>query len=525
MGSEANIRHKTGKLPVQLYRTFFKVSIAAAVYAVFCIFTGKGDVTNASLAIALSILGAIGYELVYYAYKANSDSAKSSDEKSENKQLKAILHFFGYLLGLCLLILAGKLIYDGYYAALALMFIGFALCQQMHINNHISSHLSTFFESLVIASAVITLELMFYSLQLCTIHWLAWLFGVGATILSELLAQFFYHFYNCKKHGAKKAKKNLTKAREDARQSENLQENAAVKSSEELEKEYKAALEKESRAEYLKSLRKWSNIRSRLVEFCRDLLLICAIFSVFGILISIGSISLEMLDIAIAVIPVLYSIVSPILQAQKDDKKHAFDKYDPRISKKEFGELIDEMFGKASYSKKAFEYVTEKMTSKYGLERYNGEDYYVHPIAVAMILIENTNATDEVIASALLHDCIEDVYGCTKEFLEKEYNTYIAECVDVLSKKLASAYNYHESATMQKYLDDIALYPNAGIIKIADRINNMNTLENSEKAVKIRKFYQTRLYYPKFVAKMKALDADNKKFYEFAEKCFEEKKY
>ena len=46
MSSEANLRKKTGKLPVQLYRTFFKLSIAAAVYAVFCILMGGGEVRS-----------------------------------------------------------------------------------------------------------------------------------------------------------------------------------------------------------------------------------------------------------------------------------------------------------------------------------------------------------------------------------------------------------------------------------------------------------------------------------------------
>ncbi len=528
MGSEANLRHKTGKLPVQLYRTFFKISIAAAIYTVFCIIMGNGDIKSASLAVAVSVLSAIAYEIVYFVYKSESAEAKSSDENLEIKQLKIILRFFGYLLGLFLLIKSAELICNGNYFAPVLTVIGLLLCQQMHQNKLLSSHLSTFCESLVLACAVITLELMFYSLQLCTIHKLMWLIGVAATVLSAFFAQLFFHFYNCQKHGNKAAEKLFSKESNNSEKaSSDSKELYVTKRSplnkKKAEKARKATIKKEARIQCSKFLKQKTLIFDRFAELCRDLLLICAIFAVFGILISVGSINLEMFDIAVAVIPVLFSIASPILEAQKTDKKRAFDKYDPRISPNEFKDLLTEMFGENSLSEKALTYVTEKMTAKNGLKRYNGEDYYIHPLAVALILLENTDAEDAVIAAALLHDCIEDVDGCTKELLEKEYTSEIAGYVDVLSKK--QGINYRERENMQKYLDDIALYPNAAIIKIADRINNMNTLENCVKAEKLRKFRQTRMYYPKLVAKMKATDKENLHFYEFAEKCFDEKKY
>ncbi len=524
MGSEANIRHKTGKLPVQLYRTFFKVSIAAAVYSVFCIFMGNGEIKSASLAVALSIFGAIGYELVYYKYKTDSEAAKSTDESTEKKQLKAILRFFGYLAGIVLLISSADLIYDGRYPAIIMMIAGLVLCQQMHNNKFLSSHLSTFFESMVLASAVITLELMFYSLQLKTIHRYAWFLGAAGTVLSAVMAQLFFHFYNCRKHGNKAASRLIEKEFDGKKVPEQANGQSELPLDEKkAKKARKAQLKKESRIQMAKFLKQKTLILDRLTELCRDLLLVGGIFSVFAILISIGSISIEMFDIAVAVIPVVFSVASPILKAQKEDKKREFDKYDPRISPNEFKELLDEMFGNGSLSEKALGYVTEKMTAKNGHKRYNGEDYYIHPLAVAMILLENTDADDRTIAVALLHDCIEDIEDCTKELLEKEFDPQIAEQVELLSKK--KGINYRDRRNMQKYLDDIAQNPNAAIVKIADRINNMNTLDNCIKAEKLRKFRQTRMYYPKLVTKMKKTDKDNLHFYQFAEKCFEEKKY
>ncbi len=521
MGSEANLRQKTKKMPVQLYRTFFKVSVAAAIYTVFCILIGEGDIRNASVSVAISVLGAVAYEVVYFLYKSSSEEVKSKDENKELKQLKIILRFFGYLLGISLIIYSSKLLYGGNRFSIILILLGLALCQQMHNNKYIASHLSTFFESSVIASAVITLELMFYSLQLGTMHKYAWLLGVAGTVLSELLAQFFFHFYNCEKHGNKAAEKLIAKKGNKDKKTNCL--NTNVDSEQLSEIKSKQIIKKEAGKQRLKFLLQKSLIIDRLTEFSRDIFLLIAIWAIFGILIVVGSVNLEMFDIAIAAIPVIFSVVTQTFDSQKHSESRIFDKYDPRITPSEFKDLLDEMFGEASFSAKALEYVSKTMTAKNGHKRYNGEDYYVHPIAVAMLILENTNENDEVIAAALLHDCIEDVEGCTKEFIEREYNLNIANYVDVLSKK--KGVNYRDRQNMQEYLDNIIKFPKAAIIKIADRINNMNTLENCVKSEKMRKFRQTRMYYPQFVSKMEEIYPENAHFYEFAKKCFNEKKY
>ena len=254
MSSEANIRSKTGKLPVQLYRTFFKVSIAAAIYGVFCVLTGGGEITSASLAAAISVLGAIAYEVVYFLYKSSSDAAKSKGENEKERQLKTLLRFFGYLLGISLLLNSAALIYDGKYYALVTLIIGMALCQQMHNNKYLFSHLSTFFESAVIASAIITLELMFYAGQGEGAVKFMWSFGVVGVVLSEALAQTFFHFYNCQKHGNKAVKEELLrKAGKDG---------DAPKETDKKQRQ---------RQEMRQLLKKKTLIVDRVTEFLRDL--------------------------------------------------------------------------------------------------------------------------------------------------------------------------------------------------------------------------------------------------------------
>lgn len=482
MGSEANLRKKTGKLPVQLYRTFFKLSLAAVVYAVFCILMGGGDVRSASLATLVSILSALAYEIVFYIYKSDSAENKSISENGNLRQLKTILKFFLYLFGVAVVLTSSVLLYKGKIISVPLLLIGLACCQQMHVNKHLSSHLSTFFESMVIASVVITVSTMVYSLQTEMLSKYAWIFGVLATVLSEALAEFFFHIYNCIKHG---------------------------------KKEDKSSVRQRLKSKML--------IIDRAVEFGRDLLLIFALFSVFGILISVGSVTLETFDIMVAVVPVVFSAVAPILESYKNSDKRAFDKYDPRIPPKELEKLLSELFTEEALSVKALGYVTKTMTAKNGHKRYNGEDYYVHPIAVAMLLLENTNADDEVIAAALLHDCIEDVDGCDKTLIEAEYGKIVANYVEALTKK--EGVDYRKRENMQEYLGNILKIPEAALIKTADRINNVNTLENCTSEKKMRKYRETRMYYPSFVKEASEGDEDNSYFYQFAEKCFEENKY
>ncbi|MBQ2251426.1 MAG: hypothetical protein II329_00520, partial [Clostridia bacterium] len=256
---------------------------------------GGGDVRSASLATLVSILSALAYEIVFYIYKSDSAEKKSISENGNLRQLKTILKFFLYLFGVAVVLTAAVLMSRGKIISVPLLLIGLACCQQMHVNKHLSSHLSTFFESMVIASVVITVSTMVYSLQTEELWKYAWIFGVLATVFCEALAEFFFHIYNCKKHGKKEDKSSVRQRL------------------------------------FSKVL-----IIDRAVEFGRDLLMIFALFSVFAILISVGSVTLETFDIMVAVVPVVFSAVAPILESYKNSDKKEFDKYDPRIPPKEF---------------------------------------------------------------------------------------------------------------------------------------------------------------------------------------------
>ncbi|MCZ4294759.1 bifunctional GTP diphosphokinase/guanosine-3',5'-bis pyrophosphate 3'-pyrophosphohydrolase [Vibrio sinaloensis] len=112
-----------------------------------------------------------------------------------------------------------------------------------------------------------------------------------------------------------------------------------------------------------------------------------------------------------------------------------------------------------------------------GQTRSSGEPYIIHPVAVARILAE-MRLDIETLQAALLHDVIEDT-EVTKEELESQFGTTVAELVDGVSKldklkfrdrKEAQAENFRKMVLAM--VQDIRVI----LIKLADRTHNMRTL-------------------------------------------------
>jgi guanosine-3',5'-bis(diphosphate) 3'-pyrophosphohydrolase len=111
--------------------------------------------------------------------------------------------------------------------------------------------------------------------------------------------------------------------------------------------------------------------------------------------------------------------------------------------------------------------------------RVSGEPYLVHPLNVAMILAEMR--LDEVsIATGLLHDVLEDT-GMSKERLRELFGPDVAHLVDGVTK--IGRFNFtsreaQQAETFRKMLlamtDDLRVI----LVKLADRLHNMRTLEH-----------------------------------------------
>ncbi len=110
-------------------------------------------------------------------------------------------------------------------------------------------------------------------------------------------------------------------------------------------------------------------------------------------------------------------------------------------------------------------------------KRASGDPYYSHPIEVAGILTD-LHLDDETIATAILHDTIEDTVA-THEEIELKFGPAIARMVDgvtKLSKIEAQSENERAAENLRKFLlamsDDIRVL----LVKLADRLHNMRTL-------------------------------------------------
>ena len=112
-----------------------------------------------------------------------------------------------------------------------------------------------------------------------------------------------------------------------------------------------------------------------------------------------------------------------------------------------------------------------------GVRRRSGEPYFLHPIAVAQIVVDEIGLGVKSVAAALLHDVVEDT-DYTVEDMEHIFGHKIATMVDGLTK-MSGVFNADTSRQAEYFRkvlltlsDDVRVI----LIKIADRLHNMRTL-------------------------------------------------
>ena len=133
-----------------------------------------------------------------------------------------------------------------------------------------------------------------------------------------------------------------------------------------------------------------------------------------------------------------------------------------------------------------------------GQKRKSGEDYIYHPLAVARILGEMRMDSRTIIA-AILHDVVEDT-DTTLEQLAAHFGDDVAHLVDGVSKvsqlELESR-EHAEAASFRKMFMAMAKDIRVIIIKLADRLHNMHTLDSLDTERKRRIARQTlEIYAP-----------------------------
>jgi len=133
-----------------------------------------------------------------------------------------------------------------------------------------------------------------------------------------------------------------------------------------------------------------------------------------------------------------------------------------------------------------------------GVKRLSGDPYITHCVAVARIL-QQTGMDPTTIAAALLHDVLEDT-TVSYDDLAKEFSEEIADLVDGVSKIKhiewgagAEAEKEKQAENLRKMLVATAKDVRVVIIKLADRLHNMRTLEHIKKRSRIERISRETL--------------------------------
>lgn len=161
------------------------------------------------------------------------------------------------------------------------------------------------------------------------------------------------------------------------------------------------------------------------------------------------------------------------MELQEDDyKKIVAEEFDdlikscPRCQNEDGFKLVNKAFNLANEAHK-------------GVKRKSGEPYILHPIAVAKIVAHEIGLGPKAIACALMHDVVEDT-DYTIEDIERLFDKKVASIIDGLTK-IAEVFDANSSLQAENFrkilltlTDDIRVI----LIKIADRLHNMRTLDS-----------------------------------------------
>ncbi len=132
--------------------------------------------------------------------------------------------------------------------------------------------------------------------------------------------------------------------------------------------------------------------------------------------------------------------------------------------------------GDAKLIKKAF---NTSLEAHKDMRRKSGEPYILHPLAVAQIAVEEIGLGTTSIVAALLHDVVEDTNWEISD-VEREFGPRVAQIVDGLTK-ISGVFDYgtsEQAENFRKMLLTLSEDVRVILIKIADRLHNMRTLDS-----------------------------------------------
>ncbi|MFY7901183.1 MAG: RelA/SpoT family protein, partial [Chitinophagaceae bacterium] len=137
------------------------------------------------------------------------------------------------------------------------------------------------------------------------------------------------------------------------------------------------------------------------------------------------------------------------------------------------------------------------------MRRKSGEPYILHPLAVATICVEEIGLGVRSTICALLHDTVEDT-DITLEDIQLEFGGEIAKIVDGLTKisNIVDTNTSQQAENFKKILLTLTDDPRVILIKLADRLHNMRTLDSMKKEKQLKISSETVWVYAPLAHRM-----------------------
>ncbi|MEQ9426071.1 MAG: bifunctional (p)ppGpp synthetase/guanosine-3',5'-bis(diphosphate) 3'-pyrophosphohydrolase [Cyclobacteriaceae bacterium] len=149
--------------------------------------------------------------------------------------------------------------------------------------------------------------------------------------------------------------------------------------------------------------------------------------------------------------------------------------------------------GDARLIRKAF---NTSLEAHQDMRRKSGEPYILHPLAVAQICVEEIGLGTTSIISALLHDTVEDT-EIELEDIERDFGPKVTRIIDGLTK-ISGVFEYgssQQAENFRKMLLTLSEDVRVILIKLADRLHNMRTLDSMPRNKQLKISSETLYIY------------------------------
>ena len=142
--------------------------------------------------------------------------------------------------------------------------------------------------------------------------------------------------------------------------------------------------------------------------------------------------------------------------------------------------------------REAYQFAAEAHSKQH---RKSGEPYIIHPIAVAAIVAEELELGENPVISAFLHDVVEDT-EFTIEDIKQRFGDDVAFLVDTVTKRKKDSYQHSKQVdNYRQILESVHYDIRALLIKLADRLHNMRTLDSMRPDKQMKIAGETDYFY------------------------------